>query len=89
MIERCRENGLMVASTFFKERCKHTWFHMKFGSGHQLDMFVVRGSRRWNVMSCRTHYGSRKGGQEARRKARRRKKRYRKKGWQFKEEQEV
>ena len=63
IIEFCREEGLMVASIFYKQRCKHTWWYLRFGSGHQLDHFLVRNTQRWNVRSCLTlHYGRRKSG---------------------------
>ena len=71
LIEFCREEGLSVASSFFQEKCKHTWWHMRYGSGHQLDMFLVRNTQRWQVRRCHTlHYGTRQGG-EARRRAER------------------
>ena len=64
LIELCREEGLMVAGSFFAQRERSTWWHFRFGTGHELDHLLIRRAQRWNVLRCRTlHFGRMPGGQ--------------------------
>jgi hypothetical protein len=48
------ESELMVASTFFSQRDRSTWTHPRYGSGHELDLFLFNRTDRWHVVGCNT-----------------------------------
>ena len=50
----CEQEGLVVAGSYTPQAEKATWFHNRWGTGHILDHFLVRGGdRRW-VTSVKT-----------------------------------
>ena len=49
----CREEGMIVASTFFQQKCKATWWHPGYGSGHELDHMLIKQRDRHDLVQCR------------------------------------
>ena len=49
----------MVAGSFTRQRCKATWFHNRWGTGHCLAHFLVRGvDRRWVASVTTLHFAA-------------------------------
>ena len=41
LLEWCVKEELIVASIFFKQRERGTWFHLRFGFAQELDHFLL------------------------------------------------
>ena len=54
LIHFCADNKLKIAGTLFQQKVKHTWWHPRYESGHQLDHFLIRTRDRWNTIQCKT-----------------------------------
>ena len=50
----CEQEGLVVAGSYTPQAEKATWFHNRWGTGHILDHFLVRGGDRRRVTSVKT-----------------------------------
>ena len=53
-LQFCEENGLLDMGSFFRQPHRVTWFHMKYGSVHELDDIMVTKEDRWTVTCCKT-----------------------------------
>ena len=43
---------------FFKQKVRSTWWHLRYGSEHELDHMLMRQSDRWYLEGCKTlHFG--------------------------------
>ena len=70
-IDFCTEAGMLIAGTFFKQKERATWWHLRYGSAHELDHFLIRQSDRWYLEGCKTlHFGRTLAGKATRKKRR-------------------
>ena len=54
LLEHCRQNQLIVAGSYTRQTERATWWHPRWGSGHELDHFLMRKVDRWMIRSCKT-----------------------------------
>ena len=74
LIKMCKEEDLVIANTFFKQKQAGTWKHIRYGTQHTLDMFLLPRAQRNKVRQCKAlHFGTRME-KETRRQRRKRKK---------------
>ena len=50
-----------MAKSFYQQNERGTWFHLRFGSSHELDHVLLRKDDRWSLKSSRAlHRGARR-----------------------------
>ena len=57
MIDFCTGEELCIAQSYTQQGAPWTWWHMRWGTPHQLDHFITKQIDRWSWTSCKTlHY---------------------------------
>ena len=59
MLNWALEHNLLIANSFTWKRTRATWWHPRYGTGHELDYFAMRQADRWHLVSCRSVHPAR------------------------------
>ena len=69
LIDFCRREGLVVANSYFRQKHPGTWRHVRYGTEHVLDMFLVPRRQKNEITDCKTvHFWTREEEREANKK---------------------
>ena len=53
MVEFCQTEGMVVASSFFNQTVRGTWWHIRHGTPHELDDLFVKWADMRDVRYCK------------------------------------
>ena len=53
MVDFCQTEGMIIASSFYEQTQRGTWWHLRHGTPHELDHFLVKWEDKRDVKYCR------------------------------------
>ena len=52
LLSWCRSNSYIIAGTYTRQKERATWWHPRWGTGHELDHCILKRQDRWMLTKC-------------------------------------